>query len=148
MISLGKDPGIRDISIGVDNAPPSEAEDFLPGKHIWLIQRVRTGDGLPFCFIQSWLPDAIGAAIDKEELSRQQSLYASLGQMEIKPSEATEIIRAENASELDAQSLDIDPGDAVLSIYRWTSDAAGRALEFVRSTSPGDRYEYVVRLRQ
>ena len=56
---LGKVPGISNISIRMDENPPASAAQFLPGKHLWRVERIRTADDRPFCVMQSWVPDAI-----------------------------------------------------------------------------------------
>ncbi|MGV8970021.1 MAG: GntR family transcriptional regulator [Microbacteriaceae bacterium] len=147
--ALGKDPGIEKITVSLDDAPPSEAKDFLPGSHIWAVERIRTADGRPFCRMQSWIPDAIGAHVTTRELELSQSLYAVIASnLNIHPSEATEIIRAEPATEEDAHMLNVEVATPLLTTYRWTSDRHGKPIEYVRSASPGDRYEYVIKLKQ
>lgn len=144
---LGKVPGISDISITVDPNPPDAAAQFLPGSHLWNIARVRTADGRPFCRMQSWVPDAIADGVGVSDLEEKQSLYEVLGNnLAIFPATATEIIRSEPASPEDAEKLNISVGTALLTTYRWTSDQRGQPIEYVRNASPGDRYEYVIKL--
>lgn len=146
---LGKKPGIRDATVAVDDDPPKEAATFLRGSRIWRVERIRTADGRPFCRMQSWLPDALAAEMSEDLLMERQSLYALLTELvDERPAEATEVIRAEAASAADAAPLAIPNGSPLLSIYRWTSNHRGAPIEFVRSASPGDRYEYVIRLKQ
>lgn len=146
---LNKVPGISDLHITVDDAPPEEAKKFLPGTHLWVVERVRTADGRPFSRMQSWLPDAIASALDPEQFAENQSLYAQMEAiLGIKPAEGTEIIRSEKATAEDAAALDVARGTPLLSTYRWTSDHRGQPIEYVRSVAPGDRYEYVIKLRQ
>jgi len=146
---LKKIPGIADLSIRVDENPPDEAKSFLPGTHLWVVERTRTADGRPFSRMQSWLPDAIASALILDDFAENQSLYAQIENvLGIRPTEATEIIRSEGATIEDAAVLKISQGVPLLSTYRWTSDHRGQAIEYVRSVSPGDRYEYVIKLRQ
>lgn len=145
---LGMTPGIRDVRVAVDTDPPLEARAFLPGGHLWLVQRVRTANGLPFCLMQSWLPDALAFDITPQMLIEDQSLYRILSRKELRPANATETIRAEAATIDEARILDVAVGSPLLTIYRWTSDSRGLPLEYVRSTSPGSHYQYVIRLQQ
>ncbi|SDS50193.1 transcriptional regulator, GntR family [Jiangella sp. DSM 45060] len=146
---LGKQPGIRDVSVAIDDDPPADAATFLRGSRIWCVERVRTADGRAFCRMQSWLPDALAAGIAEDELLARQSLYALLADLaDERPAEATEVIRAEAASAEDSVALGVPKDTPLLSIYRWTSNHRGAPIEFVRSASPGDRYEYVIRLKQ
>lgn len=146
--SLGMTPGIARTSLALDDSPPAEAREFLPGRHLWLLERVRTANGQPFCLMQSWLPDAIAGDIHPSELQHTQSLYQLLAARDLRPANATETIRAEAATAEEARTLGISPGSPLLTIYRWTADSRGNPLEYVRSTSPGHLYQYVIRLRQ
>jgi len=149
LLDLGKVPGITKVSITLDSEPPHEAAQFLPGSHLWNVERVRTSDGWPFCLMQSWLPDAVAAGVSVGELQEKQSLYRVLGaNLDIHPTSATEIIRAEPASADDARKIDVPEGTSLLTTYRWTSDQNGKPIEYVRSASPGTRYEYVIKLVQ
>lgn len=141
------EPGIRAVRVDVDHQPPPEAREFLRTSRVWRASRVRTGDGRPFCRMDSWLPDHLGVKLDPSELERRQSLYSLLRDLDVTLDQATEIIRAEAASATDAALLEVTPGTPLITIYRWTSDHRGLPVEYVRSASPGDRYEYVVKLR-
>lgn len=149
MTDLGMTPGIRDVSLTIDPEPPPAVRGFLPGSRMWLARRVRTSSSRPFCLMCSWLPDAIGAALNERDLQQHQSLYSLLTQqLNLVPREATEVIRAEAATTQEAATLDIANGSPLLTIYRWTHDHRGQPIEYVRSVSPGDRYEYIAKLRQ
>lgn len=137
---MGMEPGITGIRVGVDPYPPHEAREFLPGGHLWIVERVRTGNGKPVALMRSWLPDAVAWELTPESLQGNQSLYEILREKGVRPARTNETILAEAASENDAALLDIAPGSPLLTICRWASDASGRPIEYVRSSSPGDRY--------
>lgn len=146
---LGRTPGIDAVTITPDPGAPAEALQFLPGSYIWQVQRIRTSDGAPFALMQSWLPDAIASQITCAELLESQSLYRVIErQLGIRPTSATEIIRAEAATAEEARLLGTSDGGPLLTIYRWTSGQHGQPIEYVRSCSPGDRYDFVVKLQQ
>lgn len=148
MTERGLEPGIHDVSVGPDRQAPSEAYEHLRTHEVWRVSRTRTANGAPFCTQDSWLPKDIGTAIDAGELAARQSLYALLRQdVDAVPDEATEIIRAESASAEEASRLEVDRHSALIVIYRWTQDHRGLPIEYARSASPGDRYEYVIRLQ-
>jgi DNA-binding GntR family transcriptional regulator len=148
MHDRGLEPGIRNVRVGPDRRAPSEAYEHLRTHEVWCISRTRTGDGVPFCTQDSWVPKHLGTAIDADELTARQSLYALLREdLDAVPDEATEIIRAESASDEEAGRLEVPPGSALIVIYRWTQDHRGLPIEYARSASPGDRYEYVIRLQ-
>jgi GntR family transcriptional regulator len=146
---LGMQPGIDHVDVRPDPNPPQEARDFLNGSHLWLASRTRLASGRPFCVMDSWLPDHIGAELDVDRLRREQSLYTVLADdLGIVLAEATEVIRAQSATERLAEALEVSVGYPMLTISRWSTDHRGQPVEFVRSYSPGDRYEYVIKLRQ
>ena len=145
---LGMTPGLTEPRIRVDSRPPVEAREFLPGAHLWLIERIRTANGKPFSLMQSWLPDAVAFDISVEALRRTQSLYQLLAEKGLRPAQATETIRAEAATPEEAALLDVPAGSPLLTIYRWTTDSRGTPIEYVRSMQPGNRYQYVVKLQQ
>ncbi|NYF28096.1 GntR family transcriptional regulator [Microbacterium sp. JAI119] len=148
MRDLGLKPGIRDIAIHPDPSPPLNATDFLPGAHLWRVSRLRLNDDRPFCLMVSWVPDEIGAQLEAAELARTQSLYALFAERGVYVKEASEKIRAEAATPDQAAALGVAAGFPLLTINRWTSDTSGRPVEYVSSSSPGDRYEYFVKLTQ
>lgn len=145
---LGMTPGLTDPTIRVDARPPDEAREFLPGAFLWRIERTRTANGKPFSLMQSWLPDAVGFDISVEALREAQSLYQLLAEKGLRPAQATEIIRAEAATPEEAVLLQVPAGFPLLTIYRWTTDSRGTPIEYVRSTQPGNRFQYVVKLQQ
>lgn len=148
MRDRGLEPGITSVSVTVDHAPPLEAQEFLRASRIWRVSRIRTGDQRPFSVMDSWLPDHVGSQIDEPALRRRHSLYAILvDDIGARLHEATETIRAEAASRSDADALEVVAGTPLITTYRWTSDNRGLPIEYVRSASPGDRYEYVVKLQ-
>lgn len=148
MRERGLEPGIFDVRVGPDRRAPSEAYEHLRTHEVWCVSRTRTGDGMPFCTQDSWVPEHIGARIDPATLVERQSLYALLREdVDAVPEEATEIIRAEGASAKEAERLQVATGSALIVIYRWTQDHRGVPIEYARSASPGDRYEYVIKLQ-
>ncbi len=149
IIQRGMTPGIRDVRVVVDPAPPDAARMFLPGSPLWLVERTRTANGRLFGFMQSWIPDRLGQALTVDALKGTQSLYRLLEQnLGIKPAAATELIRAEAADSRDSTSLGVPEGTPLLSTFRWTQDQDHNPFEYVRSASPGTLYEYTIELRQ
>ena len=141
-------PGTEGLDLVVDHRPPFDAAEHLMSSSIWRVDRLRTADGRPFCNMSSWLPDAIGRRLSVERLAEDGSLYRVLrDDLGILLSEATEIIRAEAATAPEASVLGIRRGAPVIVIYRWVSDNRGRPVEYVRAAAPGDRYQYLAKLR-
>lgn len=148
MRERGMRPGNRDVACVRDATPPADAADFLRSSAVWRVSRLRTADDRPFCLMSSWLPDHLGSHLDHDRLERSGSLYKTLADDHgVVFSEATEIIRAESATVEEAATLSILRGAALIVIYRWVSDNRGRPVEYARAAAPGDRYQYLARLR-
>lgn len=148
MRERGMRPGSRNVSCVQDPAPPGDATDFLQSSVVWLVSRLRTADDRPFCLMKSWLRDDVGSRLDSTRLGPTGSLYRALtDDFGILLSEATEIIRAESATPEEAEALSIIRGSALIVIYRWVSDNRGRPVEYARAAAPGDRYQYLAKLR-
>ena len=144
----GFEPGTQCVSVAVDPHPPLDAIEHLQSSVIWRVTRLRTADGRPFCTMSSWVPDELGRKLDPERLTEVGSLYLTLREdLGVLLSEATEIIRAEAATSLDAEALAIRRASPVIVIYRWVSDNRGRPVEYARAAAPGDRYQYLAKLR-
>jgi DNA-binding GntR family transcriptional regulator len=141
-------PGNEAIKVAVDPRPPIDAIEHLGSSTIWRVDRVRTTDGRPFCDMSSWLPDELGRRLDVNRLIQDGSLYRILkDDLGILLTEATEIIRAEGATADEASALSIRRGTPVIVMYRWVSDNRGRPVEYARAAAPGDRYQYLAKLR-
>lgn len=144
----GLSPGIQNLTIGPDHGPPIDAVDFFRTTNLWRIRRLRTGDGRPFCDMSSWVPEWIGRQLKPAPIVKSGSLYQGMRtQLDIQLKEATEIIRAEGATRAEASCLEIAAGSPVIVIYRWVTDQQGRPTEYVRAAAPGDRYQYLAKLR-
>lgn len=143
----GRVPGLSSVEVATDPHPPQEAVDFLECDPVWRVTRVQTVDGELFAVSDTWLTDELGGKIDPSALQERVSLYRLLREdLAVALREATEVIRAEQATPEDAAHLDVPEGTALITMYRWTLDRAGSPVEYARSASPGDRYEYVVKL--
>lgn len=141
-------PGNEGMRVTVDTHPPIDAVEHLGSSTIWRVDRVRTTDGRPFCDMSSWLADDVGRRVDADRLVADGSLYRILkDDLGILLSEATEIIRAEGATAKEASALSIRRGTPVIVMYRWVSDNRGRPVEYARAAAPGDRYQYLAKLR-
>lgn len=147
MQERGLRPGTRDVSCLRDPAPPAEAAEFLQSSQVWQLRRLRTGDDRPFCQMSSWLRDDVGSRLDVDRFGAGSLYRALTEEFGIILAEATEIIRAESATREEAESLSISRGSALIVIYRWVSDNRGRPVEYARAAAPGDRYQYLAKLR-
>ncbi len=148
MRERGLNPGTEGVVVAPDPDPPVDAVDHLQTSSAWRISRLRTADGRPFCNMSSWVSADFGRQLDAERLTASGSLYLVLQEdFGVLLSEATEIIRAEAATAEEASVLSVRRGSPVIVIYRWVSDNRGRPIEYARAAAPGDRYQYLAKLR-
>lgn len=148
MLERGLHPGTESVIVEPDLHPPIDAVDFLQSSSTWRVSRLRTADGRPFCHMESWVADDIGRKLTTKRLDAQGSLYRILKEdFRVLISEATEVIRAEGATAVEATALSVRRGSPLIVIYRWVSDNRGRPVEYARAAAPGDRYQYLAKLR-
>lgn len=148
MRERGLTPGNEKIVVAPDPDPPVDAVEHLQSSATWRVSRLRTADGRPFCDMNSWVTPEFGRDLDVDRLAAVGSLYLILQEdFGVLLSEATEIIRAEGATAEEASALSVRRGSPLIVIYRWVSDNRGRPIEYARAAAPGDRYQYLAKLR-
>lgn len=148
MRERGLRPGTQAITVVADPDPPVDAVEHLQSSSTWRISRLRTADGRPFCNMESWVADDIGRRLTAERMTVEGSLYRIFQEdFGVLLSEATEVIRAEAATAEEAAALTVRRGSPLIVIYRWVSDNRGRPVEYARAAAPGDRYQYLAKLR-
>jgi GntR family transcriptional regulator len=115
-----------------------------PDQLIHRLIRVRTADGEPLAIEQAVVPatslpslDVIGA-----------SLYGALDAHGMKPVRGLQRLQAALATAHEARLLSIPAGAAVLRIERRGFLANGTPVELTRSTYRGDRYDFMVEVRE
>ena len=77
----------------------------------------------------------------------ETSLYEVLAKSGLRPVRALQKILAINLGHANADLLEVDPGDAGLSIERTSYLSDGRVVEFTKSIYRGDTYNFVAELR-
>ena len=148
MRERGLHPGTEEVVVARDADPPVDAVDHLQSSSTWCISRLRTADGQPFCNMKSWVAEDVGRRLTAERLTEAGSLYSVFqDDFGILLREATEIIRAEAATADEASVLSVRRGSPLIVIYRWVADNRGRPVEYARAAAPGDRYQYLAKLR-
>lgn len=148
MKAKGKTIETKDFSISrmkpsrqlADKLNITRKEDLL------CLKRVRWADGEPIAIMinyvrEKYVPDLIERGLSSESLYEvlENEYYLSLEQ-------ADEVIRARNATDLEAVSLQIPPEDAVLHISRTSYLSDGSPFEVVEMINRADRYHYHISL--
>ena len=108
-------------------------------------QRVRYADDKPLVMEKSWIPAAQCPDLRREDV--KSSLYAVLfKKYHHRIAAAHQSLRAVVASELEAQTLDLQVGEPVMLVYGVTYLDDGRAIEAQESHFRAESIEFIIEL--
>jgi GntR family transcriptional regulator len=117
------------------------------GERVWMVRRLRFGDGEPLLLETFWVPDRACPGLARRDLATG-SLYALMRtRYGIDPREAVEAIEPAALDADDARHLATRPGSPAMLVTRTTFDAGGDPVEFARDLYRGDRARFEVSLR-
>ena len=142
----GLQPGSRWLARTLAQPSPDEilALNLALDERVIRIERVRTADGAPIAIERA----TVRAALLDHQVAFGESLYAALRARGVVPTRALQRLRAEVVRGPDARLLELSEGEAVLATERRSFAADGRPIEITRALYRGDRYDYLVELRQ
>ena len=115
--------------------------------NVFMIKRLIMTEQVPLLIIQDYISDSIKYVFDNCMLDRD-ILYVQLEMCGYKIGHGEQRIRAEAASQDEAQILDYKKGAPVLVVRRTTFDANHVPLIYSRIVYRGDRYEYFINLKR
>ena len=116
-------------------------------KEVVQIKRIRLLRDKVFSYTINYLPMDIGTRITEKDLLKKPLLKIMEQDLNIEFTEASQIIEASFADQEVAEQLGISPGSPILYLERVMYTKDKRPVEFVQSSHPGDRYKYVIRLK-
>lgn len=136
--------------LGVDRVVPSrtiaKALHLKAEEETILISRIRTGDGLPIVYSQSYVPLTFGMS---EELDYSGSLYELIFSHTGKAvSEALHIIEGAIIEGDSAECLGVDSGFPGLRFQRTAFDPYETPLVYEEGMIRADKYAYEIRLKK
>lgn len=105
-----------------------------------LVRVRRNEDGEPFGYYVSWTV-GITKGFTKRILEKTSRLEI-IRDNGIRLTEIRQVLSAENASELVAEVLDVEPGSALLSIRRQSYDEKGVVIDILDCLYNPDRFQY------
>lgn len=108
------------------------------------VTRISLGDGEPVARVTAWCPEEFGREMTKAAVETQ-SLYDLLP---VEISGAEQVVTAVEATEAEAELLDVPVGSACLMSTRTTFAKDGRAVLFAVALFPGRSTAYVAHLTQ
>ena len=116
------------------------------GEKVFLLRRLRLGDGVPVAIEVTQIPLKRFPGIEKMDFS-SRSLYSTFrDDFGTRLSRADEILEARSATRAEAKLLEVPFRASVLAMTRTIWDTDGLALETAQSTYRGDRYRAVIRI--
>jgi GntR family transcriptional regulator len=136
----GREPTTRVLAFEEASCPLEVAEQLgiEPGTPVLRFDRLRLAGSDPIAFMRNAVPAGI-LDIKKEDLERT-GLYELLRDGGIRPHVATQRIGARKAGAEEAELLEIEVGDPVLTTNRVAYDANGRAIEYGCHRYPAESY--------
>jgi GntR family transcriptional regulator len=106
---------------------------------VWDVERLRLAGGIPMALERGFYPDALVSNLGNHDLTR--SLYTTLASSYgLRIDHAEQTVWAESADGDLAEALAIGSGAPVM-VFRRTSSAGDRPVEYVTSWYRGDRYQ-------
>ena len=144
--AAGREPRTQVLSLEEILCPPDAAEHLGlgPSAPVLLFKRLRVAGSDPIAFMCNVVPVGL-LEIEKEDLE-QTGLYELFRENGITPHVATQRIGARKAGAEEAELLEIEPGDPVLTMARIAYDTNGRPIEYGSHCYPAESYWFEMML--
>ena len=135
-----REPRTRVLAFEEVPCPPDVAEHLglETDAPVLRFDRLRLAGSDPIALMQNFVPAGL-LEIKAEELERT-GLYDLFRRGRISPQIATQRIGARKAGDEEAELLQIEPGDPVLTMRRVAYDANGRPIEYGSHIYPAESY--------
>lgn len=142
----GREPRTRVLALEEVLCPPDVAEHLGlgPTAPVLRFERLRIAGSDPIALMHNVIPVGL-LEIEKEDLERT-GLYDLFRRNGIAPHVATQRIGARKAGAEEAELLEIEPGDPVLTMTRVAYDTNGRAIEYGSHCYPAESYWFEMML--
>lgn len=142
----GREPRTRLLSLERGPCPPDVAEHLAleSGAAVTLFDRLRVAGDDPIALMHNVVPADL-LEIREEDLERG-GLYELLRGAGISPNVATQRVGARKAGAEEAELLEVEPGDPVLTVARIAYDANGRPIEYGAHRYPAESYWFEMML--
>lgn len=117
-------------------AQVAEALELEPGEEAYKLVRLRSVDGTPNVFVESYIPCRLYPGLDDFDLSCER-LYEAMGKVGEPVVRAHRKLEVTSADETEAALLDVAPHDPLFLFHSVGRDARGRACEYSIATYRG-----------
>jgi DNA-binding GntR family transcriptional regulator len=142
----GREPRTRVLALEEASCPPDVAEHLglRPAAPVLRFERLRVAGPDPIALMNNVVPVGL-LEIEKEDLERT-GLYDLFRESGIAPHVATQRVGACKAGAGEAELLEIEPGDPVLTMTRVAYDTNGRPIEYGSHRYPAESYWFEMML--
>jgi DNA-binding GntR family transcriptional regulator len=142
----GREPRTRVLALEEALCPPDVAEHLGlgPTAPVLRFDRLRVAGSDPIALMHNVVPAGL-LEIEKEDLERT-GLYDLFRGSGIAPHIATQRVGARKAGAEEAELLEIEPGDPVLTMTRIAYDTNGRPIEYGSHRYPAESYWFEMML--
>jgi DNA-binding GntR family transcriptional regulator len=142
----GRKPQTRVLALEEALCPPDVAEHLGlgPTAPVLRFDRLRVAGSDPIALMHNVVPAGL-LEIEKEDLERT-GLYDLFRGSGIAPHIATQRVGARKAGAEEAELLEIEPGDPVLTMTRIAYDTNGRPIEYGSHCYPAESYWFEMML--
>jgi GntR family transcriptional regulator len=136
----GREPSTRVLNFEETPCPPEISEHLGLGATAPVLRfdRLRVAGSDPIALMRNFVPVGL-LEIEREDLERT-GLYDLFRQSGINPHVATQRVGARRAGAEEAELLEIEPGDPVLTMSRTAYDTSGRPIEYGSHSYPAESY--------
>ncbi len=136
----GREPSTRVLDFEETVCPPDVAEqlELGPDAPVLRFDRLRVAGSDPIALMHNYVPVGL-LGIEKEDLELT-GLYDLFRRAGITPQVATQRVGARKAGDEEAELLEMEPGDPVLTMTRTAYDTAGRPIEYGSHSYPAETY--------
>jgi len=136
----GREPTTRVVSFEETVCPPEVAEQLELGRDapVLRLERLRIAGDDPIALMHNFVPVGL-LGIEREDLE-MTGLYDLFRRSGITPHVATQRVGARKANDEEAELLEMEVGDPVLTMTRTAYDSAGRPIEYGSHSYPAESY--------
>jgi DNA-binding GntR family transcriptional regulator len=136
----GREPTTRVLDFQEIVCPPEIAEQLNLGSEAPVLRfdRLRVAESDPIALMHNYVPVGL-LGIEREDLELS-GLYDLFRRAGITPHVATQRVGARMANDEEAELLEMEPGDPVLTMMRTAYDTAGRPIEYGSHSYPAETY--------
>ncbi len=144
--AAGREPRTRLLSLERVPCPPDVADHLglEPNAAVLRFERLRLAGSDPIALMSNVVPDGL-MEIREEDLERT-GLYELFRGGGVAPNVATQRVGARKAGAEEAELLEMEPGDPVLTMTRIAYDTDGRPIEYGSHRYPAESYWFEMML--